>query len=95
MALKKLKVGITYDLRGDYLKEGYSPEEIAEFDFPSTIDALEKTIQDIGYQTDRIGNIKSLVRRLAAGDRWNLVQHRRRHVRLRPRSAGSRPFRRL
>ena len=73
MALKKLKVGITYDLRDDYLKEGYSPEEIAEFDFPSTIDALEKTIQDIGYQTDRIGNIKSLVRRLAAGDRWNLV----------------------
>jgi D-alanine-D-alanine ligase len=73
MAVKKLKVGLTYDLRDDYLKEGYSTEEIAEFDFPGTIDALEKVIQDIGYQPDRIGNIKSLVRRLAAGDRWDLV----------------------
>jgi D-alanine-D-alanine ligase len=73
MAVKKLKVGLTYDLRDDYLKEGYSQEEIAEFDFPGTIDALEKVIHDIGYQPDRIGNIKSLVRRLAAGDRWDLV----------------------
>jgi D-alanine-D-alanine ligase len=73
MAVKKLKVGLTYDLRDDYLKEGYSPEEIAEFDFPGTIDALEKAIQFIGHQSDRIGNIKSLVRRLAAGDRWDLV----------------------
>ena len=73
MAVKKLKVGLTYDLRDDYLKEGYSTEEIAEFDFPGTIDALEKVIQDIGYQPDRIGNIKSLVRRLAAGDNWDLV----------------------
>ena len=73
VAVKKLKVGLTYDLRDDYLKEGYSPEEIAEFDFPGTIDALEKAILAKGYQTDRIGNIKSLVRRLAAGDRWDLV----------------------
>jgi len=73
MAVKKLKVGLTYDLRDDYLKEGYSPEEIAEFDFPGTIDALEKAIQHTGYQADRIGNIKSLVSRLAEGDRWDLV----------------------
>ncbi len=73
MAVKKLKVGLTYDLRDDYLKEGYSPEEIAEFDFPGTIDALEKAILANGYQPDRIGNIKSLVCRLAAGDRWDLV----------------------
>jgi D-alanine-D-alanine ligase len=73
MAVKKLKVGLTYDLRDDYLKEGYSPEEIAEFDFPGTIDALEKAILASGYQTDRIGNIQSLVHRLAAGDRWDLV----------------------
>ena len=73
MAVKKLKVGLTYDLRDDYLKEGYSQEEIAEFDFPGTIDALEKVILDKGYQVDRIGNIKSLVCRLAAGDRWDLV----------------------
>ena len=64
---------MTYDLRDDYLKEGYPPEAIAEFDFPGTIDALEEVIQKLGYQPDRIGNIKSLVCRLAAGDRWDLV----------------------
>jgi len=41
---KKLKIGITYDLRDDYLKEGYSLEETAEFDLPDTIEAIEKII---------------------------------------------------
>jgi len=73
MAVKKLKVGLTYDLRDDYLKEGYSLEETAEFDLPDTISAIEKVILDKGYQACRIGNIKALVCRLAAGDRWDLV----------------------
>ena len=72
-AVKKLKIGITYDLRDDYLKEGYGLEETAEFDLPDTIEAIEKVILDNGYQADRIGNIKSLARRLVAGDRWDLV----------------------
>lgn len=73
MTSKKLKVGLTYDVRDDYLKEGYAPEEIAEFDFPSTIDALEQVIRDIGYLPERIGNIKALLNRLTAGERWDLV----------------------
>jgi len=72
-AVKKLKIGITYDLRDDYLKEGYGLEETAEFDLPDTIEAIEKVILDNGYQADRIGNIKSLARRLVAGNRWDLV----------------------
>jgi D-alanine-D-alanine ligase len=72
-AVKKLKIGITYDLRDDYLKEGYGLEETAEFDLPDTIEAIEKVILDNGYQADRIGNIKSLARRLVSGDRWDLV----------------------
>ena len=72
-AVKKLKIGITYDLRDDYLKEGYDLEETAEFDLPDTIEAIEKVILDNGYQADRIGNIKSLARRLVAGNRWDLV----------------------
>jgi D-alanine-D-alanine ligase len=71
--VKKLKVGLTYDLRDDYLKEGFTHEETAEFDLPDTIEAIEKVILDNGYQTDRIGNIKALTRRLAAGDRWDFV----------------------
>ena len=72
-AVKKLKIGITYDLRDDYLKEGYSLEETAEFDLPDTIEAIEKVILDNGFQADRIGHIKALTRRLVAGDRWDLV----------------------
>jgi len=70
---KKLIIGITYDLRDDYLKEGYGLEETAEFDLPDTIEAIEKVILDNGFQADRIGNIKSLTRRLAAGNSWDLV----------------------
>ncbi len=50
MAVKKLKIGLTYDLRDDYLKEGYGLEETAEFDLPDTIDAIEKVILDNGFQ---------------------------------------------
>ena len=72
-AVFKLKIGMTYDLRNDYLKEGFTHEETAEFDLPDTIEAIEKVISDNGYQADRIGNIKALTRRLAAGERWDLV----------------------
>lgn len=72
-AVKKLKVGMTYDLREDYLKEGYGLEETAEFDLPDTIEAIEQVIINCGFQPDRIGNIKALTKRLAASDRWDLV----------------------
>jgi len=68
-----MKVGLTYDLRDDYLKEGYSLEETAEFDRADTLEAIEGTLQSLGYETDRIGNIRHLVSRLAAGDRWDFV----------------------
>ncbi len=70
---KKLKIGLTYDLRDDYLQEGFGLEETAEFDLPDTIAAIEKVILDNGWAADRIGNIKSLIRRLARGDSWDLV----------------------
>ncbi|MEI6681413.1 MAG: D-alanine--D-alanine ligase [Bacteroidota bacterium] len=66
-------IGLTYDLRSDYLQEGYSEEETAEFDRESTIDAIETTLNQLGYQTDRIGHIRHLTGRLAKGDRWDLV----------------------
>ena len=33
---------MTYDLREDYLAEGYSEEETAEFDRSDTIEAIER-----------------------------------------------------
>ncbi len=66
-------VGLTYDLRDDYLKEGYSEEETAEFDAAVTIDAIDSTLQSLGFQTQRIGNIKSLVKALHGDQKWDLV----------------------
>jgi D-alanine-D-alanine ligase len=68
-----MKVGITYDLREDYLREGYSREETAEFDRADTIEAIEGALSTMGYEPDRIGNIRQLVPRLAAGERWDFV----------------------
>ncbi len=72
-AVFTLKIGMTYDLRNDYLQEGFTHEETAEFDLPDTIEAIEKVILENGYQACRIGNIKALTCRLAAGERWDLV----------------------
>jgi D-alanine-D-alanine ligase len=66
-------IGLTYDLRQEYLDAGYSEEQTAEFDRPDTIVAIDLALIQMGFQTQRIGNIKSLVQRLAAGERWDMV----------------------
>ncbi|OIP44402.1 MAG: D-alanine--D-alanine ligase [Desulfobacterales bacterium CG2_30_60_27] len=68
-----MKIGITYDLRQDYLEAGYGAEETAEFDQPATINAIDESLQSLGHETDRIGNIQNLVKRLGNGQRWDLV----------------------
>ncbi|MBI5558148.1 MAG: ATP-grasp domain-containing protein [Deltaproteobacteria bacterium] len=68
-----MKFGMTYDLRADYLAAGYGEEETAEFDRPDTIDSIETALRNLGHETVRIGNIRSLVKRLAAGERWDMV----------------------
>jgi D-alanine-D-alanine ligase len=68
-----MRVGITYDLRDDYLALGFGEEETAEFDRLETIDAIDCMLQELGYTTDRIGHVRTLVARLAGGDRWDLV----------------------
>jgi len=68
-----MKVGLTYDLRSDYLAAGYDELETAEFDREDTIDGLETAIKEMGHTTDRIGNVHRLIERLARGNRWDLV----------------------
>ncbi|MHB1356867.1 MAG: D-alanine--D-alanine ligase family protein [Anaerolineae bacterium] len=68
-----MKIGMTYDLRQEYLDQGFSEEDAAEFDAEVTIRALQEAIQACGYETERIGNGKALCKRLVAGDRWDLV----------------------
>ena len=66
-------IGLTYDLRDEYLAMGFTEEETAEFDREGTIVAIETTLESLGYRTDRIGHIWNLVRRLERGDRWDMV----------------------
>jgi D-alanine-D-alanine ligase len=68
-----MHVGLTYDLRADYLAMGYGEEETAEFDRPDTIDAIERELSALGHRTERVGHIRRLVERLAGGARWDLV----------------------
>jgi len=68
-----MRIGLTYDLRDDYLKLGYDEQQVAEFDRADTIDALEGAIRALGHHTDRIGRAGALLERLIAGDRWDLV----------------------
>jgi len=68
-----MTVGLTYDLREDYLKQGFTLEETAEFDRSDTIEAIEKAVQIAGFSTDRIGNVKELCYQLVNGKRWDIV----------------------
>jgi D-alanine-D-alanine ligase len=68
-----MNIGLTYDLRADYLAMGYGEEETAEFDREGTIDAIERELRALGHRTKRIGHVRRLVERLASGARWDLV----------------------
>ena len=68
-----MQIGFTYDLKDDYLHAGFTEEQAAEFDSIETIDGIANVLTDAGHSVDRIGNAKSLIERLASGDRWDLV----------------------
>jgi D-alanine-D-alanine ligase len=68
-----MRVGLTYDLRSEYLALGYSEDETAEFDRDETVQAIETAVQRLGHATARIGNVFRLTEALARGDRWDLV----------------------
>jgi D-alanine-D-alanine ligase len=68
-----MKIGLVYDLRDDYLAEGFTAEQVAEFDSPITLAALQTTLTDLGHTVERIGHGRALCARLVSGDRWDLV----------------------
>lgn len=68
-----MTIGLTYDLQSEYLSEGFTQEEVAEFDKEETIAGIEQSLQRLGHQTIRIGNVRQLVQQLASGSRWDLV----------------------
>jgi len=68
-----MRIGVTFDLRSDYLAMGYDEEETAEFDSEITISALCDALVGLGYVPERIGGVVKLAERLAAGERWDGV----------------------
>lgn len=68
-----MRIGLTYDLRDEYLRAGFDPEAAAEFDSAETITGIEDALAALGHQSDRIGGVRALTRRLAANERWDLV----------------------
>jgi D-alanine-D-alanine ligase len=66
-------VGITYDLRDEYLSQGYSEEQTAEFDRRDTIDAIVQALESLGHRPVRIGHVKNLLEALVQGKRWDMV----------------------
>jgi D-alanine-D-alanine ligase len=68
-----MRIGLTFDLRSWYIDRGYSMDETAEFDKAETIDALESSLIQMGYETEQVGNVFQLIDALSAGKRWDLV----------------------
>jgi D-alanine-D-alanine ligase len=68
-----LSIGLTYDLKDDYLKAGFSPEDVLEFDSEETVAGLETALGALGHRAERVGRGLEFARRLVGGERWDLV----------------------
>jgi phosphoribosylamine---glycine ligase len=68
-----LTIGLVYDCKEDYLAAGFSPEDVLEFDPEETIAGIAAGLADLGHQVERVGRGIELARRLAAGQRWDIV----------------------
>jgi D-alanine-D-alanine ligase len=68
-----MRIGLTYDLRADYLAMGMSEEDSAEFDAEITIASLSEALAALGHEPVRIGHLRALAERLVAGERWDAV----------------------
>jgi len=70
---RSLRIALAYDLKADYLAAGFSPEAVMEFDDDATVAALADALAALGHRPERVGRGVELARRLAAGERWDLV----------------------
>ncbi len=68
-----LAIGLCFDSKEEYLADGYSALDVMEFDDEGVIGSLESALTGFGHRVERIGRGRNLARRLASGDRWDLV----------------------
>jgi D-alanine-D-alanine ligase len=68
-----VRIGLTYDLKDDYRALGLGEHEVAEFDSPTTIAAIEDALRALGHDVERVGHLRALAAKLVAGWRCDLV----------------------
>jgi D-alanine-D-alanine ligase len=68
-----LAIGLCYDLKEDYLRAGFAEQDVLEFDGEDTVAGLEEALASLGHAVERVGRGRELARRLAGGERWDLV----------------------
>jgi D-alanine-D-alanine ligase len=68
-----MRIGVTYDLKSDYLALGMCEEDAAEFDSEVTIAAICAALKGQGHTPVRIGTVKALAAKLVQGERWDAV----------------------
>lgn len=59
-------IGLCYDLKQDYLNKGFTADDVMEFDSEETIIGLEKALNSLGHQVERVGNGRELALRLTS-----------------------------
>lgn len=60
--MKKIKVGITYDLKSNYTQPVDAPTDLlAEYDIESTVSNIKETIRSGGCEVIDIGSFKNLI----------------------------------
>ncbi|PPR02562.1 hypothetical protein CVT24_001943 [Panaeolus cyanescens] len=69
-----LNIAFTYDSISEWLAQGLTKEECAQFQTDETLDAIAAALAQLGT-VERIGTLKSLVQRLGSGVRqpWDIV----------------------
>jgi D-alanine-D-alanine ligase len=85
--MRPLRIALCYDLKSDYLAAGLLPKDVMEFDEEETVAAIEGGLRQLGQRPERVGRGVELARRLAAGERWDLVFNIAEGVRGRSREA--------
>jgi D-alanine-D-alanine ligase len=85
--MRPLAIALCYDLKADYLAAGFAPADVMEFDEEDTLAALAGALFQAGHHPERVGRGVELARRLAAGERWDLVFNLSEGVRGRSREA--------
>ena len=71
--MRSLQLALAYDLKSDYRAAGFTAEEVMELDEEETVEGIAAALRENGHRVERVGRGIELARRLAAGERWDLV----------------------